>query len=872
VTEITQPERPGQRSRRAPIWGREVPFRNPHFTGRETELTALRQRLEEASSAVIAQPAQPLYGLGGVGKTEIAAEYAYRHRADYDLCWWIRCEREEAIVNSLLALGRMMQLPDFRPEERDYSLTLVDAALRNGDPFSSWLLIFDNATNAEMIAPFIPQGPGHVIITSRDSFWRKALRSDGIEVGEFQPEETVKFLQRRVPSLEPVIPAAAALPDEVESARAETGKRLHEASELATQLANLPLAAEHAASYLVETSTSPSDYLELYRANAHKLFATDLDIPYPHAVATTWSVSSQTISPDADSVFKLLAFFAPEPIYEELLLRPGRTAGLALPDRLEIVLGDLTLFRRATRELHRFSLIKFNAVRNVFQVHRVVQAVTQGQLERDDPEAAKAYRAAAHTLLAASDPDAPDRDDSEEAYERSRQHLIGSGALESANPLVRQLIRNQVRRLHRRGGFAESLSLGEPALAIWLAKFGDDSETLSLAVEVGFALRRIGRWQEALDLDETTLALLKEKFGEEDHAYLTCARSFGTDLAMLGRYTEALENDQNLLELYDRVYQFEDLDSLQLRNNIAVSLRCLGQFDEALEYDRQVYLVRTRILGPTDTGTLTSRFAVARDLRRLASYEEALTEIRAVNDLLVQKNEPWGQFRLLAGVDLAISLRRAGYLEDALNVAEDLLPRYQRMFGEDNRETLWAYINLMMDRRRTGDLAGAEDLGRRAVAGWDKIDENHPNTASAAGNLAVVLRERGNPTEARELNERAMKDFTAGFGADHPSTLIAMTNLASDLAMLGEARKARELGELTWRATSRTRGANHLSTLTVAANLAVDRRSDGDPEGAQELHEDVMIRLRATIGPEHPEYTRASHFGRLNLDLEPMHT
>ncbi|HET7012975.1 MAG TPA: FxSxx-COOH system tetratricopeptide repeat protein [Streptosporangiaceae bacterium] len=822
---------------------------------------------------MIAQPAQPLFGLGGVGKTEIAAEYAHRHRDDYDLCWWIRCEREDAIVNSLLALGRMMQLPDFRPEERDYSIGLVIAALNRGQPFGKWLLIFDNVTNAEMISQFIPQGPGHVIITSRDSYWRKALRSDGIEVGEFQPEETIKFLQRRVAALAPVTAESGAERRDIEAASDETAKRLQDAAELAAELAHLPLAAEHAAAYLVETATSPGDYLQLYRANAHKLLATDLDIPYPHAVATTWSVASQTISQDADAVFKLVAFFAPEPIYEELLLRPGRATDLGLPSRLETVLGDTTHFRRAARELHRFSLIKINAVRNVFQVHRVVQAVTQGQLERDDPAAAEAYRAAAHTLLAASDPDAPNRDDSEEAYERSRQHLLGSGALESENPLVRRLIRNQVRRLHRRGGFAESLGLGEPALAIWREKFQNDRETLSLAVEVGFALRRIGRWQEAADLDQATLKLLKEQFGEENQAYLTCARSYGLDLAMLGRYAEALKNDEGLLELYDRVYQLEELESLQLRNNLAVSLRCLGRFEEALEYDRQILDVRTRILGPVDTGTLTSRFAVARDLRRLAYYEEALDECRAVNDMLAQKNEPWNQFRLLAGVDMAICLRRAGYLDDAVNLAEELLPRYVRTFGEDNRETLWAYTNLMMDLRRTGDLAGAQDLGERAVAGWEKtIGPDHPNTVAAVGNLAVVLRENGNPAGARDLNERALRDFIKVYGEDHPSTLIVQTNLASDLAVLGEARKARELGETTWQATGRTRGENHLSTLTVAANLSIDRRADNDPDAALELHNYVMTRLHETMGPEHPEYRRAAQHGRLNLDLEPMHT
>lgn len=99
-----------------------------------------------------------------------------------------------------------------------------------------------------------------------------------------------------------------------------------------------------------------------------------------------------------------------------------------------------------------------------------------------------------------------------------------------------------------------------------------------------------------------------------------------------------------------------------------------------------------------------------------------------------------------------------------------------------------------------------------------------------------------------------------------------MTNLASDLALLGESRQARVLCEETWEATSRLRGADHLSTLTVAANLSIDRRADGDPEGAKELHEYVMGRLLETMGREHPEYQRAAQHGRLNLDLEPMHT
>jgi tetratricopeptide (TPR) repeat protein len=846
------------------VWGREIPFRNRHFTGRDRELTELRRQLTDTSAAVIGQPALPLYGLGGVGKTEIAAEYAHRYRDDYELIWWIRCEREALIVNSLLALGRRLELPDFRVDERDYSVGLVIGALNRGEPFATWLLIFDNATDADMVSKYIPQGAGHVIVTSRHSQWRRALRADGIEVSEFDAAETVEFLRKRVPALAET------------SSRAEAERRAADAAELAKELDNLPLAAEHAAAYLVEYGISVREYLVLYRSNAHKLLATEVDISYPHAVATTWNVSRSSISPDADALFRLLAFFAPEPIYEELLRLPAPQHGAAalLPEPLDRVLTDATEFRRAARQLARISLIKINPVRNVLQVHRVVQAVTQGQLLRDDPAAAQRFRAAAHTLLAASDPNAPDRDDSDDAYERSRQHLVPSGALESPNPLVRRLIRNQVRRLHRRGGYAESLSLGELTLRTWQEKFQpNDRDTLALAVEIGWALRRVGRLEEALNLDATTMQGLSSEYSEEDPVYLACARSYGVDLYRLGRYSDALESDLRLLPLYDRVFEPEDLNSLYLRNDIAIILRCLGRFDEALRYDEEVLAVRERILGAVDTGTLTSRFAIARDIRRLGRYDDALDGIRAVADVLEQKGAPWDQFRLMVGVDLATCLRRVGYYSDAADVAREIHDRYIRVFGEADRETLWASISIMNCLRTADDLVGAQELGEKTLAGWmAAAGPAHPNTMAAQVNLAVALRERGNPARALDFDKKALDVFIRLFGEAHPSPIVVMTNLASDLAATGEVSQAREMGERALDLSRAARGPRHHSTLAIAANLSLDRRAVGDTEGAEALFSETMTAIAETLGADHVESRRAVQRGRLNLDIGPMHT
>jgi tetratricopeptide (TPR) repeat protein len=723
-----------------------------------------------------------------------------------------------------------------------------------------WLLIFDDATRPEILRAYIPQGRGHVIVTSRITEWRQVLSTDGIEVKQFPRADTVRFLRDRVPEL-------AYGADGPEEARREDV-----ANQLSEILGDLPLVAEHAASYITQTGTPASEYIEAFKRNAYDVTNLGADMfSTTAAVATTWNVSRHSLSPEARDLFQLLAFFAPEPVSEELLTQPGLAMSAAdLPGPLHKVLSSRAELKRAERELARFSLVSIYGARNVIQMHRVVQAVTRGRIENETLPLATVLRDTVFALLAASDPEAPEKEQNDPIYERSIRHLEPTGALESDNERLRNLIINQVRRLRLRGAFRESLSLGENALKVWRAE-PDSLQTLALAVEIAVAMRMIGRVDEAFELNSDTIARLREHHEDSD-VYLICANSYGEDLRRRGRFDEALAHDLGLLPAFERVFDPGQYRTLSLRNNIAIDMRCVGRFEDALEYDTQNAAERERYFGATDWQTISSKFGMARDYRRLGRYDEALALGRELTELMEARNEPWNFLRLDVYAGLSVALRRIGYYPEAHDLAEGVYRRYLEFAGEDHRATLVMATNLVCDRRVVDDLAGAQDLGETTVANWEKVaGPDHPNTLTARGNLAVVLRMRGSLAAARTMNESVLAGFRASFPRyDHPSTLVVMTNLASDLAAVGEVKQARELGEKALKSSRKSRGPAHPATLALAANLSLDLRATGDLAAAQALSEEALAAYDARLTGEHPQALRAHQQGRVNVDIEPM--
>ena len=845
------PPPPGERG----LWGPVVPPRNPHFTARHQEMDELLTRFRANGSGSDGLFVQVLYGPGGIGKTEIALEYAHRYRGLYDTVWWIRAEQEDLIRDALIELGRHLELHDVRGSDSDRLIESTLTALSTGLPYRRSLLIFDNAIRPEVISRYLPRGGAHVLITTQYPGWRGILRARTLNVEEFDLAEAVEFLRHRVPLLGPA------------DRKEDDERRRAEATELASALKGLPLAVEHAAAYLNETEVTVGTYLERFRRLSTRSFIPDGE--YSPTVAACCLLSQDALTPQALALLRTLAMISPEPVSGDLLVRPDLLE--ELPEELREVLSSSMRFRNAVRELARFSLVRFDGVRNETQIHRIVKAIVQAGLGLEGAGAEERHRRVVHVLLAGSDPGGPEREENDAVYEMSRPHLIPSGAITSDHAPVRALVINQVRRLHLRARYSEAASLAAFALQNWRRKLGPDHlQTLALATEHGVALQRLGNGEEALRLNRETMDRLRGEYGVENDVFLACARSFSTGLRALGQYREALEWDEQWLPLYVQVFGWDHFRTLDVLSDIAINLRCLGRYEEALTNDRRTYRERANTIGETHLRTLDSRFAVARDLRRLGRYEQALDELIQIYKAVEQRGEPWRLPTLMYSMDLGVALRRTGDRKEALDHLEAVFDRHLAMVGPSHRQSLGVATNLVNDRRLAGDLGAARELGESTVRRWTEVvGGDHPNTLAAVANLAVVLRLEGSPEEARKASGHARAKLCEIFGEEHPHCLTVSTNLASDLAACGAVGEAVEVGERALEMGCDVRGENHPFTLATAANLALDYRAAGETRRAAELHHRTLRLYREQMGARHTETREVERGVRVDLDVEP---
>ncbi|MEU9337873.1 FxSxx-COOH system tetratricopeptide repeat protein [Streptomyces sp. NPDC048290] len=823
-----------------PVWG-NVPPRNRAFTGREQLLEDLHQRLQEGTTAVLPEALQ---GMGGVGKSQLAVEYVYRHMNEYQVVWWIPAEQSQQIRQMLVELARRLGL-DVGSGEANTAVPAVIEALRLGEPFKNWLLVFDNAENPETVREFFPtNGPGRILVTSRNAQWTTAARP--LEVDVFAREESRQLLQMRAPSLDDAT-----------------------ADQLAETLGDLPLGIEQAAVWLAETGMPADEYLRLFEQQAAELMLSDPPPDYPLSVAAAWNVSLERLDKRHRAALQLLqvcAFFAPEPISRRLLTN---VRDAPVPPELAAALGDPIQLGRAIREINRYALARINHSTNTIQLHRLVQRVLINQM----PDAVKdRMRTGAHRLLAKGDPGAPADPGQWQQYGELLPHVISSDAVRSTDPWVRQLVLNEIQYMFTWGDHEGSRDLAKEAYETWRATDGESAEPVLMAAKLySDALRILGHYRVSYELDLRTRELMAQTLGPEHETTLEITGMLAWDLRLRGDFGPAFELDRETFETSRRLFGPNDLATLIVAHRVALSLRLTGDFRQALELDQDTHRRKVEELGENALSTLGTLAGVATDRLEGGEYIEARDQQQEVVSRYEYNYGPTNPATIAGYRGLAVAERRAGGHELALELSTKALTMSRQRYGDHYPHTLATLLAHAVDVRHSGDLARALELSDQGCRGYARLfGADHPHTLGAQVNHAVCLRLLGRAEDARRLNEELLAALGDKLGTDHPNTLACATNLAADLYELGEVRASVELSTRTLDQSRTSIGEDHPASLAAAVNLGLGLRLLGRADEADALRADTLARYERVLGADHPATVAAADDRPANCDIDPM--
>jgi tetratricopeptide (TPR) repeat protein len=666
-----------------------LPPRNPVFTGRHDLLGRLHASLRPGGAAAVVQ-AHALHGLGGVGKTQLALEYAHRHASDYDLIWWVVAEQPAAIPGQLAALARRLGIPE--ATEQAETVQVLWDELRQRD---RWLLILDNAEGPDAptglgpplarLVDLLPQlTGGRVLVTSRDATWEQHATLAELEV--FAPGEAVEFLLTR----------------------SGTGDA-HAAQEIAELLGWLPLALEQAGAYVREARTPLAAYLE--RLQQVPSIALSKGRPRDRrptdTVATTWQVSLERIRPIPGAVafLELCAFFSPDEVPRDLFdqqLDPPA-------DDLAVVAGDPFALDEAIAALRRYGLVK--ATEQSLSVHRLLQQVIRDHL---DPATAASRISVAVRLL-------------DEAFPRE-------GYQDAATwPTCEELLSHALAAT----GHAERFATADPVGTGLLATI-EPATSARLFTWAGGYLYGRARYLEAKALFTRALTIKEAMYGTKQPDTVT--------LSYLAMALQALGDLDGARSYHERAVATDESnlgpdhpEVATSLTNLASVLREQGNLDGARTLLERALAIREARLGPDHLATATSLNNLASVLADQGDLDGARTLHERALSICEARLGPDHLATATSLNNLAGVLADQGDLDAARTLLERVLAIREARLGPDHPATATSLNNLAGVLREQGDLDGARTLLERALAIREaRLGPDHPDTVRSRELLATV--------------------------------------------------------------------------------------------------------------------------------------
>ena len=530
--------------------------RNLYFTGRSQILDAIAK---SRTGDHTVGPVLAVYGAGGIGKTELALEYAYEHQSSYGLIWWLPADEPSTLAWHYAKLADRLGIRIGLSADAGEARRAVQEALSQR---SDWLLIFDNVPNAAAVREYLPRGTGHVLMTSRDSHWHGVAKSFCLRV--LDPSEASEFIARRS--------GWAADPN---------------ASTLAHALGNLPIALEQAAAMIRETGLSCTDYLRRFEGYWAELLQSGRSTgDYPDALAMTWELACREVEEtnlEALALLKLLVYLAPAEVPQSLLLK----AAGALPAPLSSTLSTSVGLGRLIDVLQRFALL--NASDEAIFVHHFVGAITRDRLAADQQNT---WRNAALEMMQISFGFDPHARSTWADAARAMPHALAvvehseAGGLELGT--CSKILNMIGEFLQQVGQYEQARVVLEHALALCDRAYGPENPRRSaIANNLGRALKRLGNLTEARAYFEDALGLDEAVYGASHPHVAEVVNNYGTVLYETGDVDTALRQFEFALEICRAHYGANHPKVATVTNNVAYARAYNGDLDSALDYFTQ---------------------------------------------------------------------------------------------------------------------------------------------------------------------------------------------------------------------------------------------------------------------------------------------
>jgi tetratricopeptide (TPR) repeat protein len=861
--ETEGPEFPGRQPR---VWN-VLRDPNPVFTDREELFQKLENELGPEGSNQ-ATPRIVLYGLGGVGKTQLVVEYAYQQQSSFDVVWWIRSDQSHTLVGDYAALATVLDLA--KNTETDHNAA-IDAAKQWLKSNQRWLIIFDNADDPAMVSGYLPKvGKGGVLITSRSRVWRRHATAM-LEVPTLSSDDAVKFLLAR------------------------TGDANRQAARIiAERLGNLPLALEQAGAYVEETGVAASAYVEKLRQRPEKIFAEGQPPDYEQTVLTTWQVSLDRIrqdSLDAVDLLNLCAYLSPDAIPDELFHRgadllPTSLGAAIRNEQLDEIIGVP----------RRYSLVSRSG--ETFSMHRLVQDVIRGGL---DNEQQRRWATVAVRLVERSFP--PDSADTRnwDACQRMIPHALAvaehSDELQVARGELSLLLDRAALYLRLRGQFKMAKEAYERVFSIDEAIYGP--KHLSIATDLntlGSSLQDLGELARSRQCYIRALDITRTLLGRDHPRVAVSLNNLGSVEQEAGNLAVARDWLKQGLSIQADRSAANYAEVVVLLNNLGSVRQDLGDLKGAREAFEKVVALRVADHGPTHASVAAAKNnlgSILNDLGHLNEARAMLEEALHIRETVFGPTHP----------SLGVVLSNLGMVFHDLGKFDKAGEHYRRALEIDRAGYTEQHHKAATDLNNLGSLA--HELGQRdeAKASLEKAltiretiyHSEHPGLAAVLNNLGSLYQDLDDAALAKRTYERALRIREAAYGPDHlfisfvlsnygtllrdlreldaahraleralaiqrlvlaqdhPSMAATLNNLGSLLLLMSKREEAEVLLNQALRMYEVLWGGDHYAVATVLINQADVMQDRGDRAGAAAAYRRAIDLQEAAYGPQHPK-------------------